>query len=66
MSPEWRKVNLVCTLHGETATLTRQPMIPMRPDLLGLFEVSELKKYLTEDELPAQPSGSAAAPEETR
>jgi succinate dehydrogenase / fumarate reductase, flavoprotein subunit len=63
MSPEWRKINLVCTLPGETATLTRQPMIPMRPDLLGLFEVSELKKYLTEAELP---TSAAAAPEETR
>ncbi len=63
MAPEWRKVNLVCSLPGETATLTRQPMIPMRPDLLGLFEVSELKKYLTEAELPIS---AAAAPEETR
>ncbi len=66
MSPEWRKVNLVCTLHGETATLARQPMIPMRPDLLGLFEVSELKKYLTEDELTGLQASPAAGPEETR
>jgi succinate dehydrogenase / fumarate reductase, flavoprotein subunit len=66
MSPEWRKVNLVCTLHGETAGLARQPMIPMRPDLLGLFEVSELKKYLTEPELAGLQAGAAAAPEETR
>ena len=66
MSPEWRKVNLVCTLHGETAGLARQPGIPMRPDLLGLFEVSELKKYLTEDELVGLQASAAAAPEETR
>ncbi len=66
MSPEWRKVNLVCTLHGETAGLARQPMIPMRPDLLGLFEVSELEKYLTEPELAGLQAGAAAAPEETR
>jgi succinate dehydrogenase flavoprotein subunit len=66
MSPEWRKINLVCTLHGETATLARQPMIPMRPDLLGLFEVSELKKYLTDDELTGLTASAAAAPEETR
>ena len=38
MSPQWRKINLVGTLDGETARLARQPMIPMRPDLLGLFE----------------------------
>ncbi len=66
MSPEWRKVNLVCTLHGETASLARQPMIAMRPDLLGLFEVSELEKYLTEDELTGLQASAATAPEETR
>jgi succinate dehydrogenase / fumarate reductase flavoprotein subunit len=66
MSPQWRKINLVGTLDGETARLARQPMIPMRPDLLGLFEVSELKKYLTEDELVGLQAGAAAAPEETR
>ena len=52
MQPEWRKVNLICTLDGDRVTVTRQPMIPMRPDLLGLFERSELKKYLTDEELP--------------
>ena len=41
-------------------------MIPMREDLLGLFEVSELTKYLTEGELAGVAAGSAAAPEETR
>src|SRR5580693_8306142 len=66
MSPEWRKVNLVCTLHGETAGLAHQPMIAMRPDLLGLFEVSELEKYLTKDELVGLQASAAAAPEETR
>ena len=41
-------------------------MIAMREDLLGLFEVSELKKYLTEDELVGLQASAAAAPEETR
>jgi succinate dehydrogenase / fumarate reductase flavoprotein subunit len=66
MSPEWRKINLICTLDGEQVRLTRQPMAPMRPDLLALFDRDELKKYLTDDELTA-PSGepaAAAAPEE--
>jgi succinate dehydrogenase / fumarate reductase flavoprotein subunit len=68
MSPDWRKVNLVCTLQGseDQVTLTRQPGIPMREDLLRLFELSELKKYLTEGELTGVSAGSAAAPEETR
>jgi succinate dehydrogenase / fumarate reductase flavoprotein subunit len=68
MSPDWRKVNLVCTLPGSEGqvNLARQPGIPMREDLLRLFELSELKKYLTEGELTGVSAGSAAAPEETR
>ena len=67
MSPTWRQVSLVCTLRGsDQVALARQPMIPMREDLLGLFEVSELKKYLTEGELVGVSAGSATAPEETR
>ncbi len=56
MSPEWRKVNLICTLDGDKISLVKQPMIPMRDDLLALFELSELKKYMTADELPAEPA----------
>jgi succinate dehydrogenase / fumarate reductase flavoprotein subunit len=52
MSPEWRKINLICTLDGNRVTLARQPMPPMRDDLLGLFDRAELSKYLTESELP--------------
>jgi succinate dehydrogenase / fumarate reductase flavoprotein subunit len=57
MSPEWRKVNLICTLDGDRVTIRRQPMTSMRGDLLALFDRAELKKYYTEAELP---------PEETR
>ncbi|MEV5825833.1 fumarate reductase/succinate dehydrogenase flavoprotein subunit [Spirillospora sp. NPDC052242] len=65
MSAEWRKVNLVCRLAGDPADphveLTRQPMPPMRADLLGLFETDELKKYLTAEELPADVAAPGAA-----
>ncbi len=60
MSPEWRKINLICTLDGDRVELTRQLMAPMRPELLALFERDELKKYLTSEELPA-PSAEATA-----
>src|SRR5690242_3834486 len=63
MSAEWRKVNLICGLDASgEVTLRRQPMTPMRADLLGLFEVSELKKYMTDEELAglAGPDGGAA------
>jgi succinate dehydrogenase / fumarate reductase, flavoprotein subunit len=56
MSPEWRKVNLICSADGAgSVNLRHQPMIPMRIDLLELFDVSELKKYMTEEELTGLP-----------
>ncbi|WP_067963031.1 fumarate reductase/succinate dehydrogenase flavoprotein subunit [Nocardiopsis trehalosi] len=61
MSPEWRRINLVASLRGDGVALRRQPLDPLRPDLLELFERGELAKYLTEEELPA----AAAAPAET-
>ncbi|MDQ2815119.1 MAG: fumarate reductase/succinate dehydrogenase flavoprotein subunit [Actinomycetota bacterium] len=54
MSPEWRKLNLVCSADdgGDGGvSLLRQPMAAMRIDLLELFDVGELKKYMTEEEL---------------
>jgi succinate dehydrogenase / fumarate reductase flavoprotein subunit len=62
MSPEWRKVNLILTMTGDTVSLSRKPLPVMRPDLLGLFDKAELKKYMTEEELAGL--GSAAASEE--
>ena len=50
MSPEWRKVNLVCSLDGDRVALRRQPVPAIRPDLLALFDRDELKKYMTDDE----------------
>jgi len=60
MSPEWRKVNLICSLDGDRVTIRRQPMVPMRGDLLALFDQDELKKYYTDAELP--PDTEAAVP----
>jgi succinate dehydrogenase / fumarate reductase flavoprotein subunit len=66
MLPEWRKVNLICTLDADgDVTLRRQPMVPMRSDLLELFDLGELKKYMTEDELVGLPGAAQAPAEET-
>jgi succinate dehydrogenase / fumarate reductase, flavoprotein subunit len=62
MRPEWRKVNLICALEGDTITLTRQPLAPMREDLITLFDKGELSKYLTEEELAGIPETAPAAP----
>ncbi|MBT8227985.1 MAG: fumarate reductase/succinate dehydrogenase flavoprotein subunit [Dactylosporangium sp.] len=51
MRPEWRCINLVCTLADQSIGLTRKPVPAMRPELLRLFKRAELTKYLTEEEL---------------
>ncbi len=59
MSPEWRKVNLILTLDGDKINMVHQPLPVMRPDLLALFDISELKKYMTKEELAGHPGAAA-------
>ena len=67
MSPEWRKVNLVCSLDGGgRVVLRRQPVPPIRPDLLALFDRAELKKYMTDEELAGLPGAAEISAEGTR
>ncbi|NLU76952.1 fumarate reductase/succinate dehydrogenase flavoprotein subunit [Micromonospora sp. HNM0581] len=51
MDPQWRRVNLVCSLAGGTVRLERKPLPKMRAELIGLFDRAELAKYLTDEEL---------------
>jgi succinate dehydrogenase / fumarate reductase, flavoprotein subunit len=63
MDPQWRRVNLVCALDGgESVTVRRQPLPPMPPELLALFEWSELARYMTGDELEAVPGAPSDRP----
>ncbi|CDO86541.1 succinate dehydrogenase [Mycobacterium triplex] len=60
MDSSWRKVLLVCRAAGgddaiPEVTVTREDQVPMRPDLLELFEISELEKYFTDEELADHP-----------
>jgi succinate dehydrogenase / fumarate reductase flavoprotein subunit len=60
MDSSWRKVLLVCRAAGgdeviPDITITREDQVPMRPDLLEVFEISELEKYYTDDELAEHP-----------
>ncbi|NMO50458.1 fumarate reductase/succinate dehydrogenase flavoprotein subunit [Actinoplanes sp. TBRC 11911] len=52
MDPDWRQVNLVCSVDsaGEVR-LERKPLPVMRPELIQLFDRTELSKYLTKGEL---------------
>ncbi|MGC1731645.1 MAG: fumarate reductase/succinate dehydrogenase flavoprotein subunit [Pseudonocardiaceae bacterium] len=54
MDADWRHVLLVCTQHtdGGSVRVEREEQVPMRADLSELFELDELKKYFTADELP--------------
>ncbi|GGK54085.1 fumarate reductase/succinate dehydrogenase flavoprotein subunit [Nocardia camponoti] len=67
MNPLWRNTLLICAIDPKTAgqpiplvTVTPAPQAPMRADLLGLFELSELEKYYTQQELAEYPPKSEA------
>jgi hypothetical protein len=67
MSPELRKVNLICSLDGHgRVVLSRQPIPPIRPDLLALFDVAGLTKYMTGNELAGLPRAAGISAEGTR
>jgi len=60
MDSWWRKVLLVCSAAGgdevvPDVTVTHKDQIPMRPDLLEAFEIAELEKYYTDEELADHP-----------
>jgi succinate dehydrogenase / fumarate reductase flavoprotein subunit len=59
MEPEWRKVNLILTLDGDKINMVHQPLPVIRPDLLDLFDISELKKYMTKEELAGHREAAA-------
>jgi len=64
MDPSWRKVLLVCRAVDRpdepgadipAITITRDEQVPMRPDLLDHFDIAELEKYYTDEELADHP-----------
>jgi succinate dehydrogenase / fumarate reductase flavoprotein subunit len=53
MESEWRHALLRCTQDSDGGIrVDRTKQIPMRADLVDLFELDELKKYFTAEELP--------------
>ncbi|MGH3563586.1 MAG: FAD-binding protein, partial [Mycobacterium sp.] len=60
MDSSWRKLLLVCeAAAGDEVipdiTITKKDQTPMRSDLLELFEIAELEKYYTDEELAGHP-----------
>jgi succinate dehydrogenase / fumarate reductase flavoprotein subunit len=59
MDPEWRKVNIICrTDRDGRVTVQKQDLPEIPVELLGLFDVKELGKYLTEPELSRLSEGA--------
>jgi succinate dehydrogenase / fumarate reductase flavoprotein subunit len=61
LDPRWRNKLLVCRAAEDDdpvvpgVTVTEQEQVPMREDLLELFELAELEKYYTDAELATYP-----------
>ncbi|CAM4245805.1 fumarate reductase/succinate dehydrogenase flavoprotein subunit [Nocardia ninae] len=70
MDPDWRHKLLVCAVDPNTAgetipdvTVTPKEQTPMRPELLALFELGELEKYYTPDEIAGHPATAGQSTE---
>ncbi len=59
MDPNWRMVNLICRLGSDGVNVVKQELPWMPDELITLFEVSELSKYMTQVELSQVPKGVA-------
>lgn len=60
MSSEWRKVNLVAHIENGEVVVEKQALPEMREELLNLFDVEELAKYMTPEELTRHSKGANA------
>ncbi|MEV6556870.1 fumarate reductase/succinate dehydrogenase flavoprotein subunit [Nocardia sp. NPDC051756] len=70
MDPGWRHKLLVCAVDPSTAgetipdvTVTPKDQTPMRPELLALFDLGELEKYYTPEEIAGHPAQSGKSTE---
>jgi len=64
MDSEWRRTLLACRTAGDDAVVpevivTKELQPPMREDLIALFELEELGKYFTDEELGHHPGRSS-------
>ncbi|AVH21551.1 fumarate reductase/succinate dehydrogenase flavoprotein subunit [Nocardia cyriacigeorgica] len=67
MDPQWRNKLLVCTLDPTQpddmvpgVSVTVEDQLPMRPELLALFDLAELEKYYTQAELAGHPAAGVS------
>ena len=60
MNAEWRKFNLVAHLANGEVVVEKQALPEMRDELLNLFDIEELGKYMTPEELTRHSKGANA------
>lgn len=51
MDPKWRTLNNIASFNGKEVVVKQQPLPVMPKELFELFEMNELEKYLSKDEL---------------
>jgi succinate dehydrogenase / fumarate reductase flavoprotein subunit len=51
MSNEWRQVNHISSFDGEKVNIRKQALPPMPKELFDLFDIHELEKYMTPEEV---------------
>ena len=51
MSNEWRQINHISSFDGQKVNVRKQALPPMPKELFELFDVHELEKYMTPDEV---------------
>ncbi|WP_227997718.1 fumarate reductase/succinate dehydrogenase flavoprotein subunit [Nocardia australiensis] len=68
MDADWRNKLLVCSIDPADASeavpavvVMPEDQVPMRDDLLALFDLAELEKYYNSADIADHPSGSASA-----
>jgi succinate dehydrogenase / fumarate reductase flavoprotein subunit len=51
MNNKWRQVNHISSFNGSEVVVKAQPLPPLPKELFDLFDVHELEKYMTEEEI---------------
>jgi succinate dehydrogenase / fumarate reductase flavoprotein subunit len=52
MDPKWRSQNNIAAFNGKEVVVKQQKLPKMPNELFDLFDIHELEKYLSKDELP--------------
>jgi succinate dehydrogenase / fumarate reductase flavoprotein subunit len=51
MSSKWRQVNHISSFNGSEVVVREQALPPLPKELFDLFDVHELEKYMTPEEI---------------